>query len=97
MRDLYEKPDPVADRSLTLTRTLLYLANNGWTKGECIDAMVFFTEKIGRDKWPAGQQYNKLMAVGKIQPSLGKYTLRIREEPAIVYEGDEPICPLKLK
>lgn len=100
LRDLYENPDPSADRSLILTRTLIYLANEGFTKDECVSIMPYFMYKIGRERWPVAQQYDKLMADGKIRPSafkLGKYILRVRGDTAIVYEGDKPICPLKLK
>jgi len=100
IRQDYEKPT-VGERSDVLVRTLLHLANNhGLSKDECVEAMSLFTKKIGRKKWPAAQQYDKLLAGGKIRPStftLGEYTVRVKKDLALVYRGDEPIYPVKIR
>jgi len=89
LRDLYEKPDPTADRSLILTRTMIYLANNlGYTRDKCIPAMEFFTQRIGRDKWPTAQQYDKLVAEGKIRIfNLGDFTFQLAGSNVVFFDG----------
>jgi hypothetical protein len=100
LREGYEKPS-VGKRSDVLVRTLLHLANNrGLTKDECVVAMEPLTRKIGRERWPAAQQYDKLLAEGKIRPttfSLGEFTVRVKKDLAIVYGGDEPIYPIEIR
>jgi hypothetical protein len=72
LREGYEKPHP-GERSDILVRTMLHLANkHGLNKDECVEAMALLTKKIGRERWPAAQQYDKLTADGKIRPSAFK-------------------------
>jgi len=88
LRELYEKADANMDRSLVLTRTLLHIANLGWGKDECVEAMKYFTRRIGRDRWPASQQYDKLVAEGKIHVfKLGEFTLRLVGGNAVFFDG----------
>lgn len=100
LREGYERP-ALGERSDVLVRTLLHLANqHGLTKSECVEAMAYFTRKIGRDRWPTSQQYDKLMAEGKIRPSafsLGEFTFRVKKDLALIYRGDEPIYPVKIR
>jgi len=97
LREGFERP-AVGERSDVLVRALLHLANNhGLTKDECVAAMDPLTRKIGRERWPAAQQYEKLVAEGKIRPqtfTLGRFTLRVRKDEIIVYNGDKPVYPL---
>jgi hypothetical protein len=99
LREGYEKPG-VGERSDVLVRTLLHLANrHGLNKDECVATMELLTRKIGREKWPAAQQYDKLLADGKIKPStfsLGEFTVRVKRNLALVYRGDEPIYPIEI-
>jgi hypothetical protein len=99
LREGYEKPG-VGERSDVLVRTLLHLANrHGLSKDECVATMELLTRKIGREKWPAAQQYDKLLADGKIKPStfsLGEFTVRVKRNLALVYRGDEPIYPIEI-
>jgi biotin operon repressor len=68
LRESYENPELAGDRSLVLTKTLLFLANElELDKAECESAMEYFIRKIGRDRWPTGQQYDKLLSEGKIE------------------------------
>jgi hypothetical protein len=99
LREGYEKPD-VGERSDVLVRTLLHLANrHGLSKDECVAAMELLTKKIGRERWPTAQQYDKLLADGKIKPStfsLGEFTVRVKRNLALVYRGNEPIYPIEI-
>jgi len=92
LREGYEKPT-VGERSDVLVRTLLHLANkHGLTREECITAMNLLTRKIGRDRWPAAQQYDKLLAEGKIRAhtiSLGEYTLKKVGSNVVFYREGE--------
>jgi len=100
LREAYKRP-AVGERSDVLVRTLLHLANkHGLAKDECVAAMELLTRKIGRERWPAAQQYDKLLAEGKIRPStfsLGEYTVRVKKDLALIYRGDEPVYPIEIR
>lgn len=75
LRECYLNPSKVEDHSLILFRTLLHLANELWfSKEACAQAMPYFIEKIGCQRWRAGlkhgiveQQYESALREGKIK------------------------------
>ena len=65
----FQNPEKVNDRSLSLVRAIRYFANKmRFTKEECIYTMDILTRKIGRERWPASQQFDREVATGKIKP-----------------------------
>ena len=91
LREGYEKPS-LGERSDILVRSMLHLANkHALRKDQCVAAMRLLARKIGKEKWPASQQYDKLVAEGKIRIfSLGDYTLQLVGSNVVFFDGSEP-------
>ena len=59
------------DRSRVLWRTMIYLANRGYGISTLEPVFNgFFIPKIGRNRWPVRQQYEKAVSEGKILSEL---------------------------
>jgi len=95
LRQTYFDPTKAKDRSLVLVNTQRYLANKmKMSRDSCVAAMELLTKKIGRDRWPAAQQYDKDLAEGKIKGEVEKIetsfeTLRDKHVIEMLYRPDE--------